>query len=313
MTAPLDDGGQALLALLHRLRSLDYRFVTITPASHARVLAREPGRTARNLRDALGWSLPFVPGSLDAEAERLLARAGALRQDGTLARATVRVSSLGDLLFVHSAYPTDDEQAVFFGPDTYRFVQAIEAELERRRLGEGQVVDIGAGAGVGGIVAATLAPGARITLTDVNPAALRLARVNAAFAGIEVTTVETDNLEPVTGPVDLALANPPYIMDDAGRAYRDGGELFGGSTALAMARQGAARLAPGGRLLLYTGAAIVEGRNPLRDALQALATAEGLAFACRETDPDVFGEELASRKYAQVERIALIVARFERG
>lgn len=306
------EADRALLALLHRLRALDYSFVTVTPASHARVLARRKDEPAATLRDVLGWSLPFRPSSLDPEVEALLENAGVLRTEGDRARATVRVSSLGETLFIHSAYPTDRENAVFFGPDSYRFAQAIEAELSARPLKGGHIVDIGAGGGVGGIVAALHSRAARITLTDVNTRALRMARVNAQFAGVGIETIEADTLDQVDDPIDLALANPPYIMDERGRAYRDGGDLYGGGTALQMAHAAAERLAPGGRFLLYTGAAIVGGRNPLSEALCALAEEYGLSLSCRETDPDVFGEELAGPAYAKVERIAVIVATFER-
>ena len=52
------------------------------------------------------------------------------------------------------------------------------------------------------------------------------------------------------------IANPPYMMDDAGRSYRHGGGLLGGEVSLDWASQALASLTPGGTLLLYTGAAI---------------------------------------------------------
>ena len=302
-----------MLALLRRLAARTYRFVTISPASHARVLARKPGALAADLRDVLGWSLPFRPGSVDVEVEALLQEAGCLRREGELARATVRVSSIGEQLFLHSAYPTDSPDAVFFGPDSYRFAAAARDELaENPLLGGVHIVDVGAGAGVGGIVTALAEPSARVTLTDVNPLALRYARINAAAAGVEVETIEGDSLADVADPIDLAIANPPYIIDDLGRAYRDGGDLHGGAVSLEMARMAVARLAPGGRLLLYTGAAIIEGDNPLARALEELAAQQGLVFACRETDPDVFGEELENPAYRDADRLAVILATFQR-
>ncbi len=52
-----------------------------------------------------------------------------LEAHGELWRSRVRWSSLGDLLLVHSAWPTDSSDAVFFGPDSYRFAQLIEDHL----------------------------------------------------------------------------------------------------------------------------------------------------------------------------------------
>ena len=68
------------------------------------------------------------------------------------------------------------------------------------------------------------------------------------------------------------------------------------------------RLAPGGTLLLYTGAAIVEGVDPFRTAVEErLAAAPGITWSYREADPDVFGEELSGGAYAAADRIAAVV------
>ena len=290
----------ALLDLLHALKARAYRFVTITPASHARVLARPDRRWAHSLEDVLGWSLPFAEGAIDGEIADLLRRADALEAVEGGHRSLVRVSSLGGELYLHSAYPTDAEDAVFFGPDSYRFADLIEAELGDC---SGTLVDIGTGSGVGAIVAAKRCPEARAVMTDVNPSALRFADINAKAAGVTVQARLADDLSAL-GPIQVALANPPYIVDHADRAYRDGGGMLGAQVSLDMARMAIARLAPGGRLILYTGSAIVGGRDALREALAEL----GGALRYREIDPDVFGEELTLPAYAQVDRIALVAA-----
>lgn len=303
----------ALLTLLELLKERDYKFVTTTPASHGRVIARPSMQQATDLRGALGWSLPFAPG-LDTQVEDLLRQAHMLAPDRDgLFRSRLRVSSLADQLFLHSAFPTDAEDAVFFGPDSVRFAHLIEAELAQRPLQAGaHIVDMGAGAGVGGIVAALGSDGARATLTDLNAKALRLAQINARAAGVSVETILSDGLDEVADPIDLAVINPPYIIDEASRAYRDGGGMHGGEVPTLMTEMAAHRLAPGGRLILYTGAAIVGGRNALCEAIGALAERQHLRFACRELDPDVFGEELDQPGYADVDRIALVAVTLER-
>lgn len=305
----------ALVALLRLLKRRGYRFVTPTPATHARIVSRSTKRVAQDLRGMLGWSLPFMPGTIDAEVEALLEAAGEVRREGDQSRAQVRVSSLDELLFVHSAYPTDDDDAVFFGPDSYRFAQRIGTELAAHPLTPGaHVVDIGTGSGVGGIVIAAQNEGCHVTLTDINPKALRLAAINARAAGVEVETLLSASLTPLRRPVDLAIANPPYLMDAPGRTYRDGGDLSGGRIPLDMARMAGERLAAGGRVLLYTGAAIIDGEAPLATALADLARAQGLQLSVRELDPDVFGEELENPSYVDVdvERIAVIAATLQR-
>lgn len=303
-----------LVSLLKLLARKGYSFVTPTPATHARVIARPDKGRARDLRDVLGWSLPFEAGSIDPEVEGLLAQAGVLAREGGLSRSWVRVSTLRGHYFLHSAYPTEAEDSVFFGPDSYRFADLIARELERVPLGAGaRVVDIGTGAGVGAIVAAGLCPAARVTGTDVNAKALRLARINAQAAGVDIETVEAADLSPVPPGIDLALANPPYILDADGPAYRNGGGMHGDQISLDMARMAVERLAPGGRLILYTGSAIVGGRDRLDEALGRLAAENGCVFRYAELDPDVFGEELAKPQYQGVERIAAVAAILAKG
>lgn len=302
-------GDQALLALLCALERLGYRFITPTPETHARVIARR--RQARDLRDIFGWSLPFAAEMLPADLLALLEQADATTNEGGLLKSRYRVSSIGERLFLHSAYPTDAPDSIFLGPDTYRFVDFIRSELPRagkvRRL-----VDIGAGAGMGAIMAAPLLPGARLTLVDVNPAALRLARINARAAGLEVEAIEGSGIDAAQGPVDLAIANPPYIVDPQDRTYRHGGDMHGARLSLDWTLDAARRLEPGGRMLLYTGASIVDGRDALREALERDLPDLGCTLRYRELDPDIFGEELGRPAYADVERIAAIGAVVEK-
>jgi len=301
-----DTADTALSGLLSHLQSVGYRFVTPTPETHRRVTGRDPAAAARDLRGIFGWTLPFAQDLLpSALFDRLLA-AGFLDGEAGLCRSRVRVSSLGDRLFVHSAYPTTAPDAVFFGPDSYRFARFLEAEIAPdapvRRL-----VDIGTGAGVGAIVAAALVPGARLTLTDINPLALRFARINTRHAGVEVELVEGSGVGGIEGGFDLAIANPPFIVDPAQRAYRDGGAMHGGALSLEWALAAARKLRPGGRILLYTGSAIVDGVDRLEASLRESLPA-GCSLRCAEIDPDIFGEELDKAGYRDVERIAAIGA-----
>lgn len=298
---------QALGELLGCLRARDYRFVTVTPATHARVLAR-PATSPLTLRDVFGWSRPFGAGELDPEVLELLKRAGSLEVHGRgRLRSAVRVSSLGDDLFLHSAYPTESDDAVFFGPDTYRFARFIAEQMARLPV-PARILDMGAGSGAGGLAAAHRAPGSALTLVDANPRALALARVNAAFAGVDAALTAADRV-PADAGADLILANPPYMMDPHGRAYREGGELLGGQVALDWSRQALDALPPGGTLLLYTGASVREGTAPLLEALEQSCRETGAALEVDELDPDVFGEELELAAYGEVERIAAIGAR----
>ena len=293
--------------LLTALSAAGYRFVTVTPETHRRVLERSPGRVARELRDVFGWSLDFPEDLLPPLIRDALERGGMLERGPRLCRSGVRVSSVDDSLFLHSAYPTGETDSVFFGPDSYRYVRFLQQQLpslpEARRL-----VDIGAGSGVGAITAAALLPGARLTATDINPLALRVARINARHAGVALETVETSGLDGVEGPVDLVVANPPFIADPAKRLYRDGGGMHGARLSLDWALAAARRIEAGGTVLLYTGSAISDGRDPLREALAEQLPPLGCTLAYSEIDPDIFGEQLGEPGYEAVERIAAVGA-----
>ncbi|RZF64650.1 class I SAM-dependent methyltransferase [Sphingomonas populi] len=305
---PVATGSQdeALLALLRLLAERGYAFVTPTPLTHARVVARTDRQRARSVRDVLGWSLPFRRGEIDAEVEALLDRAGMLHAEGAMLRSRVRVSSLHGRLFLHSAYPTNDTDAVFFGPDSYRFADLIRSELSD---GESlRMLDIGTGSGVGAIVAALARPNAPVSATDINPRALRFARINAAAAGVTIDAYHAPTLDPLDGVFDVVTANPPYIIDADSRLYRDGGGMHGAQISFDMTRMALDRLAPGGRMILYTGSAIVAGGDALKQALADDVSPRGYGLAYRELDPDVFGEELDQPGYADVERIALVAA-----
>ncbi len=299
----------ALVALLAALRETGYRFVTVSPATHARVVARPERAQAAGLTDVFGWSLPFGPGVVPDPILDLMRRADILTREEDRMRSTIRVSSLGGDLFAHSAYPTRDPDAVFFGPDTYRFVGAIEAWLRPDRADAvRRAVDIGAGAGPGGIAIAKAAPQAEVVLVDVNDAALRLARLNARAAGATgALACRSDLLSALDGPFDLIVSNPPYLNDPLGRAYRHGGGALGEGLSVRILDASLDRLAPGGTLILYTGVAIVNGRDPFLRAAEDRLRTGAVPWSYRELDPDVFGEELETDVYRSAERIAAIV------
>ena len=171
------------------MRDAGYAFVTPTPATIARVNARPGAEWSCDLRDVFGWSRSFREGTVPGPIVAVMREAGVVRPVTDGFRSTIRFSTLDGLLFAHSAYPTTQADAVFFGPDTYRFARAI---LQHRPARVGRAVDIGCGAGAGAILVARDWPGAEVLAVDINPAALRMTRVNAALAGVAVEALESD-------------------------------------------------------------------------------------------------------------------------
>ena len=307
MPLPLPD---ALVSLGHWLKGTGYQFTTVTPATHTRVNARREGREALSLRDVFGWSRPFAAGLLSAQALGWMREGGLLEELGESLRSKVRFSTLHSQLYAHSAFPTTQADAVFFGPDTCRFTALIEAELARQPLQPGaRILDIGCGAGPGGIAAALASKALQpeLLLADINAQALRFARANAELAGLPDTCFQqADLFDSLEGRFTLIVANPPYLLDAGERMYRHGGGAFGSGLSLRIVEEGLPYLAPGGRLVLYTGASIIEGQDIFRHAVTPLLLQAGVPFSYRELDPDVFGEELDDPAYVQVERIAAV-------
>lgn len=297
-----------LLQLARAVRETGYQFTTVTPATHERVNSRPGNEWARNLEGVFGWSRPFQDGLLPPTIFDLMQRAGVAVPHGEGWRSSIRFSSLNGQLFVHSAYPTHDADAVFFGPDTYRFATAINNYFASDLPPIQRVVDIGCGAGPGAILCALALPQAQVLAVDINEVALRFARINAVLAGAEnVEACYSNVLAGVPGAFDLIVANPPYLVDPTERAYRHGGGPLGAGLSLAIVDAALERLAPGGTLLLYTGAAMVDGLDPFRAAIEERFDRTGMTWLYRETDPDVFGEELLNEAYVNADRIAAVV------
>jgi release factor glutamine methyltransferase len=296
-----------LKELISQLAALEYRFTTVTPETHA-LLNRRPGNErARTLRDVFGWNRSFCPEILPISLFDAMRAADACRSESDgLWRATWRVASLGHQLFVHSAFPTLAADAVFFGPDSYRFARALRSLGATAR----RAVDVGCGSGVGGIVLSHFAGlAAPVVLADINERALAVARVNAEAAGVVAEVVKSDVLREVDGAVDLIIANPPYLADEAGRAYRDGGAATGAALPARMVKEALERLDRdgGGALLMYTGVALQAELDPFWTLIADDLERSGAQYRYEEVDPDIFASELDRPAYAETERIAAVL------
>lgn len=300
---PLRSADDALLDLLSRLVAADYAFVSPTRATHGLVSRRRRAGAEDFLRDVMGWGRAFDEQEAPAWLVRALGEADALHRSGADCMSRLRVSTLDGRLHLHSASSRHDE-AVFLGPDSYRYVRFLRQSLTG--IPFDRALEIGVGAGAGALALAALRPGARMTATDINPLALRLAGLNALHSGLALELLA--GTMPPGRRFDLIIANPPYMAGRQGRLYRDGGGHYGAETALDWAAEALPRLEPGGRFLLYTGAPVVAGVDVVREALGALTKRQGAGLTYDEIDPDVFGGSLGSSAYSDVERIAAVGA-----
>lgn len=131
-----------------------------------------------------------------------------------------------------------------------------------------RIADLCCGSGCIGILAALVFPESEVTLVDVDPAALDLARRNVSMHGLadRVSVVESDLFDglPAGRRFDLVLTNPPYVdavdMASLPAEYRHEPELglAGGAEGIDLVQRMLAalpaRLAPGGLFVCEVGA-----------------------------------------------------------
>lgn len=311
MVNELDSKEQAaLLGLLSFLKRADYCFVTISPATHHRVNQRIENRQARSLPDVFGWNRTFQKTLLPDAIFGALAERTIIVETSDGWKSTVRASSIGHDIFLHSSFPTASADAVFFGPDTYRFVTAIRAHRAMDSRPLRRVLDIGCGSGAAGVVIAKDCSVGEVLMTDVNEAALQLSRTNSSFAGTKnCRAINSDLFQRVDGQFDLIVSNPPYLNDPLERRYRHGGGPLGSELSFKIAEASLSRLSPLGTLLLYTGSPIVDGKDAFYEAIKILLRKTSFEWSYEEIDPDVFGEELDTNAYKHADRIAAVILR----
>jgi SAM-dependent methyltransferase len=193
-----------------------------------RVALRNAPEVAEALAAALGAAIP-LPGALPLRD--LLGMIGAQEWR----RKGVEVPSLGAHLRTRWGV---------FAPVRGEHVELTAEAVRRWPVAGKRALDVGTGTGVLALLLARA--GARVTATDLAPAAVACARENAARLGLaeRIEVVEAD-LYPA-GRFDVVVCNPPWLPHEAvtplDRAVYDPGGRF-----LARFLDGlAAHLAPGG-------------------------------------------------------------------
>lgn len=304
MTSP---HAQALVAVGRYLRAHGYRFITVTPSTHRRINRRPGNERATDLRGIFGWSRPFAPDDVAPELLALMREARIVEPDGALLRSSVRASTLGELLVFHSAYPTEDDDAVFFGPDTYRFVGTMGRAFPWLGSGPTRALDIGCGGGAGALAIAHKFPHAEVIGADINTRALALTLVNARLAELpNLEARHSDLFDGLEGDFDLIVSNPPYVLDPSELPYRHGGGMRGAELSVRIVRESLARLRRGGSLMLYTGVAITGAVDEFLEAIRPDLEAQCGHWSYEELDPDIFGGQLGEPGYEDAERIAAV-------
>jgi release factor glutamine methyltransferase len=154
-----------------------------------------------------------------------------------------------------------DARALIPRPETEELAEWILSW----KLPENQhVLDMGCGSGVLGLTLAAERPGWRLTLADVSPDALALARENASLLGLAaVDFTQSDLFTSVEGSFDGIAANLPYVPEfERSTMSREvlhdpALALFSGPDGLDLIRrfipEAFPRLKPGGWLVMEIG------------------------------------------------------------
>jgi release factor glutamine methyltransferase len=123
------------------------------------------------------------------------------------------------------------------------------------------IADIGTGCGAIAVSLALGLPQAKIYATDISAAALEVALINCQKHGVtdRVRLLQGDMLDPLPHPIDLIIANLPYVRESelTGIRFEPRLALDGGSDGMErirqLCRQIGSKLRPSGYLLLEMG------------------------------------------------------------
>jgi len=167
-------------------------------------------------------------------------------------------------------------------PETEHVVEVALARMGASRRGDQlRIGDVGTGSGCLAVALAKELAHAKISATDISPAALAVAARNAVRHGVadRITFVECNLLEGVQheSTFDMIVSNPPYVgRNDAKSLPIDVREhepeiaLFAGEDGMsiypALITQAARHLSDGGILILELGFGLFESVSDLLEA-----------------------------------------------
>lgn len=277
MTLPALDGIEAMsdatwVALSERLRAIGLGLTNLEPVIRAvgavhPVLRRPvqdfalrsvPARWAAAARLLMFRQCVERPDAEEALGDLLapLEEAELVRDVGGRVTSAFEVALVGDDYLLCDSLGAEPDAAMGLGATTVALCRAVVPPRPVEAA-----LDLGCGAGAVALVLARVAR--RVVATDVNPRALRLARINARWNGHANIEVRLGSLfEPVAGErFDRIASQPPFVARPSGAD--DATFLYGGARgdelAGALLRSVEPHLSPGARALFVVEWPLGEG------------------------------------------------------
>ena len=182
-------------------------------------------------------------------------------------------------------------------PETeFLVIALLDRVRERAAAGPLRVADVGTGSGIIAICTAKYAPQAAVTAIDSSPAALEVARGNAADLGVadRIELVQSDLFAALPAAVrfEFVASNPPYVSDSEYAALERDVKNFEPRQALVAGPGGTSvieRLIPQAADRLESGGSLLLEISPmLENAVRQLIAADG-RFELDPTIKDLAG------------------------
>jgi release factor glutamine methyltransferase len=96
-------------------------------------------------------------------------------------------------------------------PESESIIELLKKIINNYEKKDIHLVDVGTGSGCLGITAKLEFPRINVTLSDISPKALAVARQNSDNLSSKVNTIQSDLLQNITNLFDIIIANLPYV------------------------------------------------------------------------------------------------------
>ena len=120
-----------------------------------------------------------------------------------------------------------DENVLIPRPETEELLELAIAEIQKNKVEDSKILDIGTGSGIIPIVLKKKFPEAKVSAIDFSEKALKTAKKNADFHEADINFIHQNYLEEYLLEVyDIIISNPPYIGIDEEKEIADSVKEF---------------------------------------------------------------------------------------